>query len=96
MVDVKACKVYGGKTHDCNVIFQKMLSLIVHNILPHEVVIPLIKLISFFNSICSKGLGFEELNNLSTLIRETLCQLEILFPLSFLYTRMHFPVHLAE
>jgi hypothetical protein len=37
LVDVRACKVYGGKTHD------------------------------------SKELGFEELKNLSTVIRETLC-----------------------
>jgi hypothetical protein len=56
-VDVKACKVSSGKTHDCHVIFQKLLPLIVRTILPQEVSIPLIKLSSFFNSICSKELG---------------------------------------
>jgi hypothetical protein len=54
LVDVKECKVFDGKTHDCHVIFQKLLSLIVRNILPQEVSITLIQLSSFFNSICSK------------------------------------------
>jgi hypothetical protein len=84
-VDVKECKVSDGKTHDCHVIFQKLLPLIVRNILPQEVSITLIQLSSFFNSICSKELGFEELDNLSILIRETLCQLEMILPPSFLY-----------
>jgi hypothetical protein len=48
LVDVKACKVSDGKTHDCHVIFQKLLPLIVCNILPQEVSIPLIQLSSFF------------------------------------------------
>jgi hypothetical protein len=83
LVDVKACKVSGGKTHDCHVIFQKLLPLIVRNILPQEVSISLIQLSNFFNSIYSKELGSEELDNLITLIRETLCRLEMIFPLSF-------------
>jgi hypothetical protein len=57
LVDVKACKVFGVKTHDCHGIFQKLLPLIVRTILPQEVSIPLIQLSSFFNSICSKELG---------------------------------------
>jgi hypothetical protein len=48
LVDAKACKVSDGKTHDCHVIFQKLLPLIVCNILPQEVSIPLIQLSSFF------------------------------------------------
>jgi hypothetical protein len=31
LVDVKACKVPGGKIHDCHVTFQKLLPLIVCN-----------------------------------------------------------------
>jgi hypothetical protein len=57
LVDVKACKVYSGKTHDCHVIFQKLFPLIVCNILPQDVLISLIHLSSFFSSICSKELG---------------------------------------
>jgi hypothetical protein len=96
LVDVKACKISSGKTHDYHVVFQKLLSLIVRNILPQEVSIPLIQLSSFFNSICSKELGCEELDILNTLIRETLCWLEMIFPLSFFDIMMHLPVHLTE
>jgi hypothetical protein len=64
--------------------------------LPKEVLISLIQLSSFFNSICSKELGFEELDNLITLIREALCQLEMIFPPSFFDIMMHLPVRLAE
>jgi len=44
-VDVTRCKIYGLKTHDCHVIFQKLLPIAVRNILPQEVVIPLIELV---------------------------------------------------
>jgi hypothetical protein len=96
LVDVKACKVSAGKTHDCHAIFQKLFPLIVCNIWPQEVSISLIQLSSFFNSICSKELGSKELDNLSTLIRVTLCQLEMIFPLSIFDIMMHLLVHLAE
>jgi hypothetical protein len=95
LVDANACKISGGKTHGCHVIFQKLLPLIVHNILPQDVV-PLIELSRFFNSICSKELGVEELDNMSILIRETLCWIEMTFPPGFFYIMMHLPVHLAE
>jgi hypothetical protein len=90
LMDVDACKISGGKTHDCHAIFQKLLPLIVCNILPQDVGW------GFFNSICSKELGVEELDNTSILIRETICRLEMTFPPGFFYIMMHFPVHLAE
>jgi hypothetical protein len=64
-VDVDGCKVAGLKSHDYHVILQKLLPLVVCDILPEDVVIPLIQLSRFFNSICSKeleDLEFEELN----------------------------------
>ena len=41
-VDVKGCKVAGLKSHDYHIIFQKLLPLVVRDILPTDVVIPLI------------------------------------------------------
>jgi hypothetical protein len=95
-VDVTRCKISGLKTHDCHVIFQKLLPIAVHNILPQEVVIPLIELSRFFNAICSKELSIEELEKLTVSIRETLCRLEMVFPPAFFDIMMHLPVHLAE
>lgn len=95
-VDVKGCKVSGLKTHDCHVIFQKLLPIAIRKILPEKVVVPLIELSKFFNAICSKELNDEDLKKLSISISETLCELEMIFPPAFFDIMMHLPIHLAE
>ena len=72
-VDVKSCKVSGLKTHDYHLILQKLLPLVVHRILPKDVVIALIQPSNFFDALCSKELVEAELDKLSVTIRETLC-----------------------
>jgi hypothetical protein len=95
-VHVKGCKVTGLKTHDYHVILQKLLPLVVRNILPEVVVISLIELSRFFNAICSKELEENDIVKLTTCIRETLCRLEMIFPPASFDTMMHLPVHIAE
>ncbi len=90
------CKVSGLKTHDCHVIFQKLLPIAIRDILPEDVVIPLIQLSRFFNAICSKELSVDDLESMSNSIAETLCRLEMVFPPAFFDIMMHLPVHLAE
>ena len=82
-VDVKGCKVAGLKSHDYHIIFQKLLPLVVRNILPTKVVIALIQLYSLFNKICSKELEVSEIDKLCNSIGETLCRLEMIFPPTF-------------
>ena len=76
--------------------YRFFLPLVVRQILPEEVVIALIQLSRFFNAICSKELVEEEMDTLSTSIRETLCRLEMIFPPSSFDIMIHLPVHLAE
>jgi hypothetical protein len=97
-MDVGGCKLTmsGLKTHDYHVIFQKLLPLVARNVLPEQVVIPLIQLSRFFNLICSKELAVDDLEKLSASIGETLCRLEMIFPPAFFDIMMHLPVHLAE
>ena len=95
-VDVNGCKLSGLKTHDLHVILQKLLPLVVRNILPEDVVIPVIELCRFSSSLCSKELELSEIERLSTSIRETLCRLEMIFPHAFFDIMMHLPVHLAD
>ena len=47
-IDVIGCKVAGLKSHDNHTIFQKLLPLMVRDILSTDVVIPLIQLSNFF------------------------------------------------
>jgi hypothetical protein len=95
-VDLNSCKVSGLKTHDCHLILQKLLPLVVRRILPEQVVLALIQLSNFFDALCSKELVQADLDKLSSSIRETVCRLEMLFPPSFFDIMMHLPVHLAE
>jgi hypothetical protein len=95
-VDVNACKVSGLKTHDYQIILQKLLPLVVKKILPEDVVAPLIQLTRFFTALCSKELVEDDLDKLSTSIKETLCRLEMVFPPAFFDIMIHLPVHLAE
>ena len=95
-VDENQCQLSGLKTHDYHIIFQKLLPLVLRNILPQEVVVPLIDLSRFFSSLCSKELDEKELANMSASIRETLCRLEMIFPPTFFDIMVHLPVHLAE
>jgi hypothetical protein len=95
-VDVNKCKVSGLKTHDCHVIFQKLLPSAVRNVLLENVALPLIQLSRYFNAICSKELSAKDLEQLSTSIPETLCRLEMIFPPAFFDIMIHLSIHLAE
>ena len=86
----------GLKTHDYHIILQKLLPLVVRKILPEDVVMPLIQLSRFFTALCSKELVEEDLDKLSSSIKETLCRLEMVFPPAFFDIMIHLPVHLAE
>jgi hypothetical protein len=92
---VKECKVFGLKTHDCHVIFQRLLPLVIRDLLPKKVCEPLIGLSSFFVKLCSKELSVEELDRLDHQIAKILCKLEQVFPPSFFDVMMHLPIHLA-
>jgi hypothetical protein len=94
-VQVKECKVFGLKTHDCHVIFQRLLPLVIRDLLPKKVCEPLIGLSSFFVKLCSKELSVEELDRLDHQIAKILCKLEQVFPPSFFNVMMHLPIHLA-
>jgi hypothetical protein len=95
-VDENWCHLSGLKTHDYHIIFHKLLPLVVCNILPPEVVVPLIDLRRFFSSLCSKELDEKDIATMSASIRETLYQLETIFPPAFFDIMVHLLVHLAE
>jgi hypothetical protein len=60
--------------------------------LPKEVVIALIQLSRFFNALYSKELVEEDIDKLSSSIKETLCHLEMVFPPVFFDIMIHLPV----
>jgi hypothetical protein len=55
-VVLEQCKVTGLETHDCDVILQKLLPIVLRKLLPENVFIPLLQLSKFFSDLCSKEL----------------------------------------
>jgi hypothetical protein len=88
-VDVNKSKVSGLKSHDYNIILQKLLPLVASHILPEAVARPLVELSRFFNALCSKEFVQTDMEKLSSSIAETLCKLEMIFPPTFFDIMMH-------
>ena len=94
-MQVKECKVFELKTHDCHVIFQRLLPLVISDLLRKKVCEPLIGLSSFFVKLCSRELSVEELDRLDHQIAKFFCKLEQVFPPSLFDVMIHLPIHLA-
>ncbi|XP_019255451.1 PREDICTED: uncharacterized protein LOC109234065 [Nicotiana attenuata] len=86
----------GYKTHDAHFMLHYLLPTPIKSILPDHVAIPLIRLSSFFRHLCQKVITLEDLDCLENEIRETLNQLERIFPPTFFDIMTHFPIHLAN
>ncbi|XP_029145441.1 uncharacterized protein [Arachis hypogaea] len=90
-------KIYGLKTHDCHVLLECFLPLVLRGLFSsHDVRSALIGLCSFFKELCSKVLTVKNLEKIEEQIIITLCKLEMIFPPSFFDVMIHLPIHLAS
>src|SRR5881394_3855770 len=89
---MKNLKLVGMKWHDCHVMMTQMLPIAIRCIKPDYVKLAVTRLCHFFNAIAHKVIDPTELSALNIKIAETLCLLEMVFPLS-LFDMM---VHLME
>ncbi|XP_052296503.1 uncharacterized protein LOC102611324 isoform X2 [Citrus sinensis] len=94
-VNVKDDKISSMKTRDCHVFLERLLRLLVCDILPKHVSDALIELINFFRELCAKVLKENELDQLESQIVVTVCKLERIFPPAFFDIMIHLPIHLA-
>ena len=95
-MQLKDLKLVGLKSHDCHVLMQQLLALVIQDIFPKKVTHAITHLCFFFNAICSKvidHLKLDELENKATII---LCQLEMYFPSSFFDIMVNLIVHLVR
>ena len=77
-------KLIGLESHDYHILMQQLLPVAIRGILPKNVRHRITRLCSFFNSICSKKIDSQKLDELKEEIIVILCQLKIFFPPSFL------------
>jgi len=88
--------MHGLKSHDCHILMQQLLHIALRNLLPVNVLKPLIELSNFFRGICSKDLKIGHIEKLQDRVAITLCHLERIFPPSFFDIMEHLLIHLAE
>nr|XP_004512662.1 uncharacterized protein LOC101489810 [Cicer arietinum] len=96
LVSMKDLKLVGLKSHDCHILMQQLLPVALRGILPKKVREVLTKLCLFFNSICSKVIDPQKLNELENEAVIILCQLEMYFPPAFFDIMVHLIVHLVR
>ncbi|CAI8590659.1 unnamed protein product [Vicia faba] len=75
-VQVNEGKVSGYKSHDAHIILHYLLQVAIRGIGPNQIVIPLLRLCSFFRCLCQKVVDVKTLDYLEVEIAETLCQFE--------------------
>ena len=96
LVSMKDLKLVGMKSHDCHVMMTQMLPIAIRCIKPDYVKLAVTRLCHFFNTIAHKVIDPAELSALNIEIAETLCLLEIVFPLSLFDMMVHLLGHIVD
>ena len=95
-IQVHERKIFELKSHDCHVLMQQLLPLMIRGVLHKNDCAAIIELCSFFKQLCSKVLKTDQLEHLQNDIIVTLCKLERIFPPSFFDVMVHLPVYLVN
>ena len=83
LVSMQELKLVSLKSHDCHILMQQLLPVVIQGILPPSVRGILTRLCLFFNAICKKVVDPRCLDQLENEGIRLLCELEIYFPPSF-------------
>ncbi|XP_073121166.1 uncharacterized protein [Henckelia pumila] len=96
LVFMSELKLSGLKFHDCHVLMQHFLPILICDALPKHVRYAIIRLCFFFKDICSKVIDVAKLDKLQSDLVVKLCLLEQYFPPSFFDVMVHLIVHLFQ
>ncbi|XP_004295619.1 PREDICTED: uncharacterized protein LOC101300328 [Fragaria vesca subsp. vesca] len=89
-------KISGLKTHDCHVLLQRLLPVVIRTYLQSDVVDTLVVLSKFFQRICAKELKKSDVRSLQEDIVYIMCKLERIFPPAFFDIMIHLMIHFPE
>jgi Transposase family tnp2/Domain of unknown function (DUF4218)/Transposase-associated domain len=88
--------ISGMKSHDCHVMMQRLLPVVMRGYLSGDVQTALIELGLFFRELCCRKLKVNLIEKLQKDIVLILCKLEKIFPPSFFDVMLHLAVHLPN
>jgi len=83
LVSLEDCKLYRMKSHDYHVFIETLIPLGYHDLLSKEIWDVLTKISHLIRDICSNKLQTQHMERLENNIIQTICKLEMIFPLSF-------------
>ncbi|BBH09232.1 hypothetical protein Prudu_021674 [Prunus dulcis] len=95
-VNVDGGKFTGLKSHKCHVFMQCLLLVGIRDLLPEDVVKPILLLSIFFSQLTAKTLRKTDMFQLHHDIVQVLCKYEMIFSPAFFTSMMHVMVHLLE
>ncbi|XP_072054358.1 uncharacterized protein [Arachis hypogaea] len=95
-VDLRQCKLSGLKSHDCHILMEQLLPILVKFSLPSPVSNVIANLSSFFRELFGKAINPMQLAELQNHVVQTLCQMKMIFPPSFFTVMVHLTVHLVD
>ena len=96
-VNLKDRKISGLKSHDCHILIEDLLPLVLKASSPYKQVTKIsIELAYFFKAICSKVIDINKLDKIQQRIVLMLCHMEMIFLPSFFTIMIHLMVHLVE
>jgi hypothetical protein len=95
LVSMKDLTMTHFNSHDCHIMLTVFLSIVIR-VISLEYMKMVITRMSYFNRITQKVIGEAELPVLKEFIAETLCQLEMCFPLYFFDIMPHLMTHMVN
>ncbi|CAM8902973.1 unnamed protein product [Rhodiola kirilowii] len=95
-INLQDKKFNGLKTHDCHVMLQRILHVVIRPYLPYGVVSCLISLSHWFQKLCCRELMRTDVIQMKADIVMILCNFERIFPPAFFSITVHLMVHLPD
>ncbi|KAJ9539295.1 hypothetical protein OSB04_032028 [Centaurea solstitialis] len=95
-VNINDKKFYGLKTHNCHVLLQRVLPVVIRPYVANHVADAICDLSRFFQMLCARELKKSDVEQMQKDIILILCKLEAIFPPAFFTIMVHLCIHLPE
>ena len=95
-VSVDEYKITGLESHDCHILMQQLLPVAMKGLLTKGPMKAIFRMCSFFNKLCQKIIGREDVLNLEEEINETLCMFERFYLSTFFDIMIYLPIYLVR